>query len=139
MRILGLRIGAATVFAVLAGTADGQRSEQTASQTRAGYEQVRLGSEDVAITIRGEKKTLRVAFSKLRMAQAGAMAPIKLTGDGLALIQHSAGQAKLIVGNERFEPFEGEWLRLPLPAEFSLGTENDSIVLDMILIEELKQ
>ena len=42
----------------------------------------------------------------------------------------------MVAGRERFEPLEGEWLRLPLPAEISIGTDNDTVQLDLILIEE---
>ncbi len=56
--------------------------------------------------------------------------------DEAALLQHAAGTAKFVAGREKFAPLEGEWLRLPLPAQFSLGTDNDSITLDLIVIEE---
>lgn len=128
----------ALALALLAATAAGQRAEQTSFEQRDGYEEARFGTEEVSIKTRAGEKKLRISLSTLRVTQPGKMALIKLPGPGLALVQHAAGEAKIATGKERFEPLEGEWLRLVLPADLSLGTDEDSILLDLILIEEAR-
>jgi hypothetical protein len=134
-----LRFAVAALLVVIAGSAGGQREDRAPFQPRDGYEEARFGSADVTIKTRDGKKTLHVSIAKLRVAQTEKPAAIRLPGAGLALLQHQAGTAKVVAGRERFEPLEGEWLRLPLPAEFGLATDNDTIQLDLILIEERAQ
>ena len=128
----------ALALALLAAPAAGQRAEQTSFEQRDGYEEARFGSEEVTITTRAGEKKLRISLSTLRVAQAGKMAQVKLPASGLALLQHAAGEARVTAGRESFEPLEGEWLRLVLPTTLSLGIEDDSILLDLILIEETR-
>jgi hypothetical protein len=129
-------IMAAAMLLAAAASAQSQTDDHASFKARDGYEQARFGGEDVTIRTRDGTKTLHVSFDKLRVAQTGKSAAIKLPGQGLALVQHTAGTAKFAARAEKFEPLEGEWLRLPLPAEFTLGTDDDSILLDLILIEE---
>jgi len=136
MDTLSLRFAVVVLLVMIAGVAGGQREDRAPFQSRDGYEEARFGSGDVTITTRDGAKTLHVSLAKLRVAQTAKPAAIQLPGAGLALLQHAAGTAKVVVGQESFEPLEGEWLRLPLPAEFSVGTDNDTIQLDLILIEE---
>lgn len=136
MNTFSLRFAVAALLAVIAGSASGQREDRAPFQPRDGYEEASFGSQDVMIKTRDGAKTLHVSFAKLRVAQTARPATIRLPGAGLALIQHRAGTAKVVVGRERFEPLEGEWLRLPLPAEVGIGTDNDTVQLDLILIEE---
>jgi hypothetical protein len=135
MNTFSLRFVVAALLAMLAGSAGGQRDDRT-FQARDGYEEARFGSQEVTIKTRDGTRTLRVSLAKLRVAQTAKVATIKLPGAGLALLQHAAGSVKLVAGGERFEPLEGEWLRLPLPAEVGIGTDNDTILLDLILIQE---
>jgi hypothetical protein len=136
MNTHSLRRAVAALLAMLAGSAGGQRVDTASFQPRDGYEEVGFGSQDLVIKTREGAKTLHISFAKLRVAQTAKMAAVRLPGAGLALLQHTAGAAKFVTAREKFEPLEGEWLRLPLPAEFTIGTDNDSILLDMILIEE---
>ena len=126
----------AIALVLLAAPAAGQRAEQQSFEQRDGYEEARFGSEEVTIKTRAGEKKLRISLSTLRVAQTSKMAQIKLPGSGLALLQHAAGDAKVATGKERFDAVEGEWLRLVLPADLSLGTAEDSVLLDLILIEE---
>jgi hypothetical protein len=132
VRLLALGLG------LLAASAAGQRAERASFQQRDGYEEESFGSQEVTIKTRAGDKKLRISLSTLRVTQTVKMAQIKLPGSGLALVQHAAGEAKIATGKERFEPFEGEWLRLVLPADLGLGTDEDSILLDLILIEETR-
>jgi len=139
MNTSSLRTGVAALLVLLCASAGGQqepRAELQSFQSNDGYDEARFGGQDVTIKTRQGEKTLHVSFSKLRVAQTEKMAEIRLPGTGLALLQHAAGTAKFVAGREKFAPLEGEWLRLPLPAQFSLGTDNDSITLDLIVIEE---
>lgn len=126
----------AVLLALIAVVAGGQRDDRAPFQFRDGYEEARFGSGDLTIKTRNGAKTLHVSLARLRVAQTAKPAAIRLPGAGLALLQHGAGTAKVVVGRESIQPLEGEWLRLPLPAEFSIGTDNDTIQLDLILIEE---
>ena len=103
---------------------------------REGYDQADFGAQRLTIKTRDGEKTLRVSISKLSLSEAGKMTPVRLPKSGLALIQHSAGAVKVATDREKFEPLEGEWLRLPLPAELRIGTDGDSILMDLIVIEE---
>jgi hypothetical protein len=136
MNIPTFRFAVAVLLALLAGMAGGQRDDRAPFQLRDGYEEARFGSGDVTIKTRNRATTLHVSLARLRVAQTAKPAAIRLPGAGLALLQHGAGRAKVVVGRESFEPLEGEWMRLKLPAEFSIGTDNDTIQLDLILIEE---
>jgi hypothetical protein len=136
MNNLSLRFAVAALLAMIAGSVGGQKEDRAPFQFRDGYEEARFGSADVTIKTRDGAKTLHVSLAKLRVAQTEKPAAIRLPGVGLALLQHSAGSAKVVAGRESFEPLEGEWLRLPLPAEVSIGTDNDTVQLDLILIEE---
>ncbi len=92
----------------------------------------------MSIKTRDGEKTLRVSISKLRLSEAGKMTPVSLPKLGMALIQHSAGAVKVATNLETFEPLEGEWLRLPLPAELRIETDRDTILMDLVVIEELE-
>ncbi len=136
MHAFALRFALAALLAMIAGSAPGQREDRAPFQPRDGYEEARFGSQEVTIKTRDGAKTLHVSLAQLRVAQTARPATIRLPGPGLALVQHRAGAAKVLAGGEQFEPLEGEWLRLPLPAEVSIGTDNDTVQLDLIMIEE---
>lgn len=131
-----LRFFIAVLLAALTGLADAQREDRAPFLPRDGYEEARFGGEDVTIKTRDGSKMLHVSVAKIRIAQTAKPAVIHLPGAGLALFQHAAGRAKVVAAREQFEPLEGEWLRLPLPAELSIGTDEDTLVLDLILVEE---
>jgi hypothetical protein len=139
MTALKLTAVGAMVLTVLVTPVGGQPPTEATVQSfqaREGYEQARYGEQVVKIkTARGEK-ALGVSFAKLRVAQTQKPADIRLPGAGLALIQHEAGSAKFATGHESFSPLEGEWLRLVLPAQFSVATDQDVITLDLIVISE---
>jgi hypothetical protein len=104
---------------------------------RKGYDQADFRAQQLTIKIGNGEKTLRVSISKLRVSGGDKMVPIQLPKLGLALIQHSAGSVKIATENrESLNPLEGEWLRLPLPAEVRIGTEKDTVLMDLVVIEE---
>lgn len=135
MNRIGPKVYAAALLGLLAMTAQAQQDDHS-FQRREGFEEARFGSDEVTIKTRSGEKTLRVSFSQLRVADAGKAAKISLPGSGLALVQQGSGRVKVAAGRDRFEPIEGEWLRLPLPAEFSLGSDRDTVLLELITIEE---
>jgi hypothetical protein len=116
-----------------------QESENTGAypfRSRDNYDESRFGSYTVTIkTTRGEK-ALRVSFAKLRVVAGKGPATIKLPERGLVLLQPTAGAAQMQIGREKFAALEGEWLRLPLPTTLIVSTDDDSILMDALLIEE---
>ena len=137
MNALALRFAVAGMLAIIAGVAVAQHENRAPFEFRDGYEEARFGSGDVTIKTRDGAKALHVSISKLRVARTDKAATIRLPGSGLALLQHLAATAKVVIGRESFEPLEGEWMRLQMPTEFSLSTGKDTIQLDLILIEEI--
>lgn len=136
MNVRGGRVALVAILSMAACATAGPKTDRAPFELRDGYEEARFGGGDVTVKTRTGARTLHVSLAKLRVAQTTKRAMIRLPGTGLALLQHTAGTAKVFVGRESFEPLEGEWFRLPLPAAFDLGTDNDTIQLDLILIEE---
>lgn len=104
--------------------------------TREGYDQADFGTQVLTIKTKSGNKSLRVSLSKLRVAENRKTVAVLLPKQGTALLQHAAGTANISVGNERFSPLEGEWLRLTLPTDLRVGIEDDSILMDLIVIED---
>ena len=136
MKILISRLSVLMMLACLAVTSGGQNEERPSFQQRGDYEEARFGGGDVTIKTRAGTKNLRVSLSTVRVAQTEKPAILRWSGAGLALLQHATGAKQITVGKESFQPLESEWLRVPLPAEFSIGTDNNTILLDVILVEE---
>ena len=136
MKILISRLSVLLLLAFMAVTSGGQNEERTSFQQLGAYEEARFGGGDVTIKTRAGTKNLRVTLSTARVAQTEKPAILRWSGTGLALLQHATGATKITVGKESFQPLESEWLRVPLPAQFSIGTDNNTVLLDVILIEE---
>jgi hypothetical protein len=103
---------------------------------RDGYDQADYGTQVLTIRTRNGTKSVRVSVSKLRMAESRKTTTIRLSQQGTALLQHAAGKADVNVAGERFSPLEGEWLRLTLPTELRIGVDDDSLLMDLIVIED---
>lgn len=131
-------LSALTLVAVAALSADDKQSDSGVFERRDGYEEARFGAREVVIKTRGGEKRLRVSLSTLRLTESKKMTEIKLPSSGIALLQHAAGDATIQTGKEKFEPLEGEWLRIGLPSDLRLSAGDDSILLDLIVIEETK-
>ncbi len=112
-----------------------QQQEAGRFAARDGYDQADFGTKALTIKTRSGSKSLRVSLSKIRV-ESRKTAAISLPKQGTALLQHAAGTANVSAGGERFAPLEGEWMRLTLPAELRVGTEDDSILMDLIVVEE---
>jgi hypothetical protein len=136
MKILISRLSVVMLLAFLAVISVGQNEERTSFQQRGDYEEAHFGGGDVTIKTRAGTKNLHVSLSTVRVAQTEKPATLRWSSHGLALLQHATGAKNITVGKESFEPLESEWLRVPLPAEFSIGTDNNTVLLDVILIEE---
>jgi hypothetical protein len=136
MRTRSLRLIPALLAAIVAGVMPAQQDERSPFRNRDGYEEARFGGANLTIKTSSGVRTIHVGFAKLRVGQTGSMAKVRLPGAGLALLQHAGGTVKVTVGQQTFDPLEGEWMRLPLPAEVTLGTASDTAQLELILVEE---
>jgi hypothetical protein len=105
---------------------------------RQGYEQAELTVQTLKFKARGGEKTVRVTVSKVRVLEAAKDVPVELPKRGLALVQHAAGKVAVTTAQETFEPLEGEWLRVPLPATLRVTTEKDTALIDLVVIEEIE-
>jgi hypothetical protein len=115
-----------------------QQQERGRFAQREGYEQADFGSQVLTIKTASGTRSLRVSIAKLRVVENRKTASIRLPSEGTALVQHAAGRAHVSVAGERFDPFEGEWLRFALPADLRIGVDDDSGLLDLIVVEEAK-
>ena len=115
-----------------------QKQERGLFTQRDGYEQADFGSQVLTIKTSSGSKTLRVSLSTLRVVENRKTASIRLPSQGIALLQHAAGTAHVSVAGERFDPLEGEWLRFVLPADLRIGVDDDSVLLDLIVVEDAK-
>ena len=103
---------------------------------RDGYEQADFGSRVLTFKTRSGNKSVRVTLSKLRLAGSRKTVSIRLPQQGTALLQHAAGTVHMTVGKERFDPLEGEWMRLTLPVDLRVAIDDDSVLMDLIVIED---
>ena len=115
-----------------------QQQERGRFAQRERYEQADFGSQVLTIKTPNSNKSLRLSISKLRVVENRKTAFIRLPSEGTALVQHGAGRAHLSVAGEQFDPFEGEWLKFALPTDLRIGVDDDSVLLDLIVIEEAK-
>jgi hypothetical protein len=105
---------------------------------RQGYEQADFSAQTLKFKARDGDKTVRVTVSKVRLPERAKAVPIELPKRGLALVQHAAGTVMVATGQESLEPLEGEWLRIPLPAALQISTDKDTVLLDLVIVEELE-
>ena len=115
-----------------------QQQERGRFTQRDGYEQAEFGSQVLTIKTPNGVKSLRLSISALRVVENRKTASIHLPPQGTVLVQHAAGRAHVSVAGERFDPFEGEWLKFALPADLRIGVDDDSVLLDLIVVEETK-
>lgn len=115
-----------------------QQQERGLFAQREGYEQADFGSQVLTIKTAGGSKSLRLSISSLRVVSNSKTISIRLPSEGTALLQHAAGRAHVSVAGESFDPIEGEWLRFALPADLRIGVDDDSVLLDLIVVEEAK-
>jgi hypothetical protein len=81
------------------------------------------------------KRTLNVSLKQLQL-DGGARVELQLPENGMVVLQHRAGGVKLNAGQTEFEPLEGEWMTVDLPAGLTLSTEDDAALIDAIVISE---
>jgi hypothetical protein len=77
-----------------------------------------------------------MVLKKLRVDGGQKGVRIPLPEKGFVVLQHRAGELALTINEKRSEPREGEWLTVPLPASVVLATEDDSVLIDLIILEE---
>src|SRR5262249_35341981 len=128
---------ATALLASLLLPAGAQREDRSPFTSLDGYDEARFGGETLTVTSRGVARKGRVSFIRLRVAPPAKPAVVRLPGSGLALVQHGAGEAKVTTTvGQSFEPLPSEWLRLPLPNELRIAIGNDTVVLDLILVQD---
>ena len=134
MRVMGRWSGVALLAATVQ-LSSAQQQDGGQFVKRDGYDQADFGTQTLTIKTKTGGKSVRVSISKLRVTENRKTATIRLPAQGIALLQHSSGKANVIIGNERFSPLEGEWLRLTLPTELRVGVDDDAVLLDLIVVE----
>ena len=137
MKVTTRWIGLALLIAMIPFSS-AQQPERGRFASHEGYEQSDFGSQVLTFKTAAGNKSLRVTLSMLRVVENRKTASIRLPAQGMALVQHAAGRAHLSVAGEKFDPLEGEWLRLALPADLRIGVDDDSVLLDPITIEDAK-
>jgi len=90
---------------------------------------------EVTFSTPGGERTLKVALKQLQM-HGGARVELPLPEKGMLLLQHRAGDVKLSAGRTEFKPIEGEWMTIDLPEGVTLSTEDDSALVDAIVVSE---
>lgn len=113
-----------------------QQTTSGAPVDKGGYRELSLFEGSTTIQTRSGPKRVRIVLSKLEIESGGRSARIELPPRGTAMFQHRAGELLATVDNERFSPLEGEWLTIDLPATLVFVTEDDSVIVDLILIDE---
>src|SRR5262245_28640306 len=132
MRMIHILAWVAAVVLVMATPALAQQGGKGVGTygARKGYDQADFRSQELTIRIGDREQTVRVSLSKVRVPGGNKTVPVELPKQGLALIQHSAGAARIATEKrESFNPLEGEWLRLPLPTELRIGSDNDTVLM----------
>src|SRR5258706_521534 len=127
MTMIHIRTWAAALVLAMATPAVAQQGGKGVGTyaARKGYDQADFRSQELTIRIGDREQTVRVSLSKVRVPAGKKTVPVQLPKQGLALIQHSAGAARIATEKrESFNPLEGEWMRLPLPTELRIESEN---------------
>ena len=137
MRATLILLGAAGAL-LISHPAVAQETRSGVYQKRQGYDQAELNVQTLKFKGRDGEKTVRVTLSQVRVSEAANNVPVELPNRGLALVQHAAGKVAVATGQETFQPLEGEWLRIPLPATLRLSTEKDTALIDLVVIEEVE-
>jgi len=127
----------AALLFCLAGPAAGQEDRSYPFQARDGYDEARYGSFETTITTADGPRPVRISVGKIRVEGGMRDVAIALPEAGLALLQHGAGgEVALTLDDREIAPREGQWLRIPLPAQLRIGTTDDSVLMDLIVVEE---
>ncbi len=100
-----------------------------------GYDQrVALRGTTTIRTLRGPKR-LDVTVAKIAVP-GGGNATLELPEKGMVILQHRAGDVTLTIGDTKRRLQEGEWVTIALPAKVTLTPEDDTVLLDAIVVAE---
>jgi hypothetical protein len=80
-------------------------------------------------------RTVGVTVSKIAVP-GGVVATLELPEKGMVILQHRAGDVMLTVGETKRRLQEGEWVTIALPAKVTLTPEDDTALLDAIVVAE---
>jgi len=92
---------------------------------------------EVTINTRDGPRTLQVNLAQFRL-DGGEQIDMPLPATGMVLIQHRSGDVVFASEQTRFEPTEGEWVTLDLPSALRLSSDDDSVLVDVVVIENLR-
>ncbi|MGR9099450.1 MAG: hypothetical protein ACU826_02675 [Gammaproteobacteria bacterium] len=104
--------------------------------TKSGIDVATFSEADLHVEKKADAETTKVSILKLRISEGGeAKELLNLPEKGYVFLQHKAGDVVVIAGDRRYEPFEGEWMTIPLPQRIAFEVEDDSVLLDAIVLE----
>jgi hypothetical protein len=127
----------AVALIAIAATAAGCVAKQaTFYKPQNGYEEATLATYDITVATASGPQALRLSLKKLGVQGRDALTRIALPQRGVVLLQHRAGDTELKLDGREFAPLEGEWVTLTLPVDLAVATKGDSILMDVIVIEE---
>ena len=128
--------GAIWLGAICACTVVGPiRAEPGKFVQNPGYESYPVFKNKLVIHGRNGPREVTVDIVKLRV-EGGERGELAFEGEGLLLLQHRAGEIEFSIHDSEFEAIEGEWLRLSLPDDVRFSTEDDTALLDGIVIND---
>ncbi len=90
---------------------------------------------EVTFSTPAGERTLRVTLKQLQL-DGHARVELTLPEEGMVVLQHRAGDVKLAADRTEFEPLEGEWMTIDLPEDVTLSTEDDTALVDAIVVSE---
>ena len=103
--------------------------------SKRGYdERVALRGTTTIRTSQGPK-TVGVTVAKISVP-GGGRATLELPEKGMVILQHRAGDVTLTIGGTKQRLQEGQWVTIALPATVVLTPEDDTALLDAIVVAE---
>lgn len=90
---------------------------------------------EIVVETQDGPRTLNVEIKQFQL-DGNARIELELPASGMVMFQHRAGEVKLSSGPTEFVPLEGEWMTIDLPEQVTLSTEQDTALVDVILVRE---
>jgi hypothetical protein len=106
----------------------------TMAQQR-GYDQRVAARGTITIRTTRGPKALGLTVTKISVP-GGTTATLELPEKGMIILQHRAGDVTLTTGETKRRLQEGEWVTIALPARVVLTPEDDTALLDAIVVAE---
>lgn len=113
----------------------GAMAQQRPDDDKRGYDERVAVRGQTTIRTREGRKSVGVTVSKIAVT-GGKVVTLELPEKGFAIFQHRAAEVEIRINNTRRELREGEWITVPLPAKVVIATEDDTALLDAIIVTE---